>query len=115
MKDNLIVINKYKNLIEKYSDYGLLFPRKYFSLKDRLENLLFDNLKEMYIVNSIHDKKVRILRKEELVGRIKYLNYLFIRVQVLKVMSDKQYKGLYCEVEDIYKYLLGWLKSDRSN
>ena len=113
MKDNLIVINKYKMLVEIYSNYSLVFPKKYYSLKDRLENILFDNLKEMYIINSLTDKNLRYIRKEELVGNIKYLNYLFVSINKLKILSDKQYKVLYISLEEIYKCLIGWIKIDK--
>lgn len=113
MKDNLVLINKYKMLIEKYSNYLLVFPKKYYSLKDRLEDLLFDNLKEMYIINSLTDKNLRHIRKEELIGNIKYLNYLFVSINKLNILSDKQYKVLYISIEEIYKYIIGWLKSDK--
>ena len=113
MKDNLILINKYKILVEIYSNYSLVFPRKYYSLKDRLENILFENLREMYIINSLSDKSLRCIKKEELIGNIKYLNYLFISINKLNILSDKQYKAIYISIEEIYKYLIGWLKSDK--
>ena len=113
MKDKLILINKYKDLIEIYSNYSLIYPRKYHKLKDMLESLLFDNLKEMYIINNISNKSIRFSRKEELLGKFKYLNYLFERINKLNILSDKQYKILYMKLEEIYKYLIGWLKVDK--
>ena len=113
MKDNLVLINKYKKLIGQYIIYSIIFPKKYYSLKDRLENLLFDILRDMYIINSLSDKQIRYVRKEELVGNIKYLNYLFVSINKLSILSDKQYKVLYISIEEIYKYLIGWLKSDK--
>lgn len=113
MKDKLILINKYKDLIELYSNYSLIYPRKYYKLKDMLESLLFDNLKEMYIINSIGNKSVRFSRKEELIGRLKYLNYLFESINKLNILSDKKYKTLYIKIEEVYKYLIGWLKVDK--
>lgn len=115
MKDNLMVIIKYKDLIERYSNYSLIYPKKYYVLKDKLESILFDNLKELYIVNSISNKEVRLSKKEELVGKLKYLNYLFIRINKLNILSEKQYKAIYLDIEFIYKYLIGWLKCDRIN
>ena len=115
MKDNLMVIIKYKDLIERYSNYSLIYPKKYYVLKDKLESILFDNLKELYIVNSISNKEVRLSKKEELVGKLKYLNYLFIRINKLNILSEKQYKVIYLDIEVIYKYLMGWLKCDRIN
>lgn len=117
MKDNLMVINKYKDLIERYSNYSLIYPKKYYVLKDKLESILFDNLKELYIVNSISNREVRLSRKEELIGKLKYLNYLFTRINKLNILSDKQYKVIYMDMdmEVVYKYLVGWLKCDRIN
>ena len=113
MNDNLILINKYKMLIDKYSNYLLIFLRKYYSLKDRLENILFENSREMYIINSLSDKSLRHVRKEELLGNIKYLNYLFISINKLDILNDKQYKVLYISLEEIYKCLIGWIKIDK--
>ena len=122
MKDKLMVINKYKDLIERYSNYSLIYPKKYYVLKDKLESILFDFLKELYIVNSISNKEVRLSRKEELLGNIKYLNYLFNCINKVNILSDKQYKSIYIDIEVIYmdievvyKYLVGWLKCDRVN
>ena len=113
MKDKLILINKYKDLIEIYSDYSLIYPRKYLKFKDMLESLLFDNLKEMYIINSISNKNIKFSRKEELLGKLKYLNYLFERLNKLNILTDKQYKVLYLKLEEIYKYLVGWVRIDK--
>ena len=113
MKDKLVVINKYKDLIEKYSSYDLIYPRKYYYLKDLLENILFNNLRELYIINSISNRNIRVTRKEGLIGSFKYLNYLFSRINNLDILSDKRYKVLYIDMEVIYKYLVGWLNSDR--
>ena len=113
MKDKLIVINKYKDFIEIYSNFSLDYPRKYYFLKDMLENLLFSNLKELFIINGISNKNIRIERKEELIGKLKFLNYLFTRILNLEILNEKQYKVLYFHLEEIYKLLMGWLKSER--
>lgn len=113
MKDKLILINKYKDLIEIYSNYSLIYPRKYLKLKDMLESSLFDNLKEMYIINSISNKNIKFSRKEELLGKLKYLNYLFERLNKLNILTDKQYKVLYLKLEEIYKYLVWWVRIDK--
>lgn len=112
MKDKLLVIIKYKDLISLYSNYSLIFPKKYYHLKDILEDRLFANLREMYIINSLSDKKVRLLKKEELLGNLKYLNFLFEEINKLGILSDKQYKNLFMTIENVYKYLIGWLKVD---
>lgn len=67
----------------------------------------------MDIINSLSDKSLRYVKKEELIGKIKYLNYLFVSINKLNILSDKQYKILYISIEEIYKYLIGWLKSDK--
>ena len=109
--------NKYQEIYEKsksYYEISLEVDNIYnYSLKDRLEVLLFDNLKEIYIINSLSDKNIRYIRKEELVGNVKYLIYLFISINKLNILSDKQYKILYISIEEIYKCLIGWLKSDK--
>lgn len=79
-------------------------------MKDMLESSLFDNLKEMYIINSISNKNIKFSRKEELLGKLKYLNYLFERLNKLNILTDKQYKVLYLKLEEIYKYLVGWVR-----
>lgn len=113
MKDKLIIIQEYKKLIEQYCKYSCIYPRKYYFLKDLLEKELFCNLKEFYQLNHLSDVKVRIHRKEELLGKIQYLNYLFTRIQTLGIISEKQYKILFIQIEVVYKYLLGWLKCEK--
>lgn len=109
-----MVIQEYKKLIDQYCKYSCIYPRKYYFLKDLLESELFGNLRELYQVNHISDKKSRSYRKEELLDKVQYLNYLFTRIQNLNIINDKQYKVLFIEIEVVYKYLLGWLKSERS-
>ena len=112
MKDKLIIINKYKEFIELYFSYSLIYPRKYYYLKDMLENLLFQNLRELFIINSLSNKNVRVEKKEVLAGNLKYLNYLLTRVFSLEILKEKQYKVLYIRLEEIYKLLMGWLRSE---
>ena len=115
MKDKLMVINKYKDLIDKYSKLSLIYPKKYYDLKDKLESSLFTNLRELYIINCLSNKEDRIKKKEELLGELKYLNYLFTYINKLNILSDKQYKIIYIDIEVIYKYLIGWINYDKNN
>ena len=113
MKDKLIVINLYKELISSYCKLSLTYPRKHYFLKDMLEDNLFTYLEELYIINDLSNKSIRINKKEEMIGKLKYLNYLFKSINNLNIISDKQYKVIYIKTENIYKYLIGWVKSDR--
>ena len=90
MKDSLIVIIKYKALISIYSNYSLVFPKKYYYLKDKIDEILFGILRNMYITNSLSDKKERIFRKETLIGELKYLNFLLETINKLGVLSEKK-------------------------
>lgn len=113
MKDKLIIINKYKEFIELYFSFSLNYSRKYYYLKDNLESLLFQNLKDLFVINSMSNKDIRIKEKEELAGKLKYLNYLLKSISSLEILKEKQYKVLYIKLEEIYKLLMGWLKSER--
>ena len=48
-----------------------------------------------------------------MIGKLKYLNYLFKCINNLNIISDKQYKVIYIKIENIYKHFIGWVKSDR--
>ena len=48
-----------------------------------------------------------------MLGNIRFLNYLFTRVIQLNILSDKQYKVLFIQLEVVYKYLNGWLKCEK--
>lgn len=70
-------------------------------------------MKELYQINSIFNKEKRLYRKEEMLGKIRFMNYLFTRINELDILSDKQYKVLFMQIEVIYKYLNGWMNSER--
>lgn len=51
-----------------------------------------------------------------LLGKIKYLNFLLEVLVEFQVMSEKQYKVLLIDLENIYHCMIGWIKSEgRSN
>lgn len=113
MRDKLKIIMLYKRMVSKYIDYQLIFSKKHYYLKDLVEKELFSLLKEIYIINELSQNNDILERKRSLVGRIKYLNFLFERLVDFKIMSEKQYKVLYIELENIYYSLIGWIKCEK--
>lgn len=113
MRDKLKIIMLYKRMVSKYLGYQLIFSRKYYYLKDLVEKELFSLLKEIYIINELSRNNDTLERKRSLVGKIKYLNFLFEMLVDFKIMSEKQYKVLYIELENIYYSLIGWIKCEK--
>ena len=97
-------------VISKYLGFELVFSKKHYYLKDLVEKELFSLLKEIYIVNELSQNRDTLEKKRSLVGRVKYLNFLFEMLVDFKIMSEKQYKVLHIELENIYYSLVGWIK-----
>lgn len=113
MRDKLKIIMLYKKVVSKYLGFELVFSKKHYYLKDLVEKELFSLLKEIYIVNELSQNRDTLEKKRSLVGRVKYLNFLFEMLVDFKIMNEKQYKVLHIELENIYYSLVGWIKYER--
>ena len=87
------------------------FPKKDIELKNRIRNNSFDILEIVYEANSVQD----IEKKKELLliifAKIKVIDFLLNLYSDKKLITIKKYYKFANKVDDILKYLTGWMNS----
>lgn len=87
------------------------FPRKDIELKNRIRNSSYDILEILYEANG----NIVKLRKEELlnkaIAKTKVIDFLINISYDKKLITQKKYLKIGLKLDDIIKYISGWLKS----
>lgn len=87
------------------------FPRKDIELKNRIRQNSYDLLELVYEANvssNIENKK-RLLEKS--IAKIKIVDFLVNICYDKQIINSKKYIKFGNSIEDIIKYLTGWIKS----
>lgn len=87
------------------------FPRKDIELKNRIRQNSYDLLELVYEANvssNIENKK-RLLEKS--IAKIKVVDFLVNICYDKQIINSKKYIKFGNSIEDIIKYLTGWIKS----
>ena len=87
------------------------FPKKELELKNRIKNNGFDILELSYEANSIEDVKIKTNILEEILAKIKVIDFLLNLSYDKKLITQKQYLKLANRIDDITKYTAGWLSA----
>lgn len=87
------------------------FPRKDIELKTRIKNASFDMLELAYQANVSTNKEIKINCIEEIMCKIKILDFLLNLCYDKKIINSKRYIKFGEQMSDILKYLQGWRKS----
>ena len=72
MNDRLQIIKVYKKILKDVYFSMINIPRVHYSLKDFIIQEMYHYLEDLYLANDIKDERLRLIKKEELVIRIKY-------------------------------------------
>ena len=86
------------------------FPRKDIEIKNRIRNNSFELLELSYRANetSLISNKIEML--EESIAKIKTIDFLLNLSYEKQIISNKKYLKLGTRLDDIVKYMTGWLK-----
>ena len=86
------------------------FPRKDIEIKARLRNTCFDLLEILYKANMIEniEKKKELL--EIAIAKIKIIDFLINLSFDRELISNKKYLRLGTKLEEMIRYITGWLK-----
>lgn len=87
------------------------FPKKDLELKNRIRQNSYDLLELVYEANvssNIENKK-RLLEKS--IAKIKVVDFLVNICYDKQIINSKKYIKFGNSIEDIIKYLTGWIKS----
>ena len=111
MKPEKFKIIKFsKELIVDIDNYLDNFPRKDLELKNKIKNTAFEMLEEIYIINTITDKEEKIKLLYKVIAKIKFLDFLLNFCYDKQIINYKRYTKFGNKMDDILKYVSGWLK-----
>lgn len=86
------------------------FPKKDIELKNRLRNNSYDLLEISYLANSIKNKEKKLELLEEIISKIKVIDFLLNLCYEKEIINGKKYAKFGSKIDDILKYALGWEK-----
>lgn len=87
------------------------FPKKDIEIKNRIRNKSFDILELSYEANTTTDKMRKKELLEEVISAVKTIDFMINLSYDKKLISDKKYAKLGNKLNDIIKYISGWLKA----
>ena len=109
MNDRFLIVKKVKDFIYSIDDFIINFPRKEFTIKDRIINDSMDILELIYLANLNDDKKEL---KIKILAKLSMLDFYIERSYKNKLISEKVCKKKSRELESISKLVYGWIRSD---
>ena len=90
------------------------FPKKDIELKNRIRTNSYDILEIAYEANNSEniEKKKDLLQK--MIAKIKIIDFLVNLCYDKQIINGKKYVKFGNKIDDITKYLIGWIKSIKS-
>mgnify|MGYP001625498347 CR=1 FL=1 len=111
MKDELQIIINIKKTILKLDKIVENFNRNESVLRDHIKKEMYKLLKKSYMANLI--KEERSLYQKEMLIHIKMLDFYLRNAYKKKLLSQKQLIQFGDHLLQIYKMLVGWIKSEK--
>ena len=108
MNDKLQIIKIYKKILRDVYEAMINIPRVHYSLKELIIQEMYGYLKDLYLANDINDQRVRVIKKEELIIRIKYISSLISTLNDFKVLGEKKYLSVMGNLELLLRLMKGW-------
>lgn len=105
------VINFIRNLVLNLDNLLDNFPRKDIELKNRIRTNSYDLLELAYTANMTANKEHRREILEKALAKVKIIDFLVNICYDKQIINSKKYVKFGNNIEDISKYLTGWLKS----
>lgn len=105
------VINFIRELIIHIDNNLDNFPKKDIELKNRIRNNSYDLLEIAYKANNTEDQQEKIRLLEEIIAKIKVVDFLLNLCYDKKIINSKKYIKFGEKMDDILKYTIGWKKT----
>ena len=110
-KEKFKIINFIRELI-LYIDKNLEnFPKKDIELKNRIRNSSYNLLEIAYIANTSEDKEYKIKLIEQIIAKVKIIDFLLNICYDKQIINSKKYVKFGSKLDDIIKYSSGWKKT----
>lgn len=113
--ENFKILNFIRELIINIDQNMENFPKKDIELKNRIRNNGYDLLELAYRANATSDNKIKISIIEECFAKLKVIDFLLNLSYDKQIINNKKYLKFGNKIDDILKYLIGWLKSIKDN
>lgn len=111
-KDKFKIIEFMRKLIIYFDKILINFPKKELELKTILINELYYTLKLLYITNDMKKSDNKIDNKGQIISNIKFISFIIDRCYDKKIITNKEYLNIGYMLNNIMKYLNGWLKAN---
>lgn len=105
------VINLIRELIKYLDDFLDNFPKKDLELKNRIRKNSYDMLELAYEANITRDNEDKQKLIYKTAAKVKIVDFLINLCYDKQIINSKKYIKFGNGIEDINKYLIGWLKS----
>lgn len=91
------------------------FPKKDIEIKQKIRGNCFDLLEIAYEANTSSNNLRKIELLEKCIAKIKVMDFLLNLSYDNKLITSKKYLKLADKMNDILKYISGWLKKIKAN
>lgn len=105
------VINLIRELIKYLDDFLENFPKKDLELKNRIRKNSYDMLELAYEANLTKDNEDKQKLIYKTAAKVKIVDFLINLCYDKQIINSKKYIKFGNKIEDINKYLVGWIKS----
>lgn len=87
------------------------FPKKDIEIKNRIKITTYDLLEQAYLANTTLDIELKIRLIEQIIAKIKVIDFLLNLSLDRELINGKRYIKLGEKLDNITKYANGWLNS----
>ena len=105
------VINFIRKLIINLDSLLDNFPKKDIELKNRIRTNSYDLLELAYEANVTHNNETKKVILEKALAKVKIIDFLVNLCYDKQIINNKKYIKFGNSIDDITKYLIGWIKS----
>lgn len=112
MKEEKFKVIQYIRELVIYLDTMLEnFPKKDLEISRLIKQESYEMLKLAYSANITSDVKLRKQNLEQIIVRIKLLDFFIDMSYDKKIINQKKYLKVGLKLSDIIKYTTGWIKA----
>ena len=109
---NFIQLSRLKRILNTFRKIIINFPKSKYILKNNIEEYSLRLLEYTYKANII--KEERLKYQKEIIIILKMLDYYFYLAYQDEIINQDKYLKLAKYLINIYKYIYGWIKSEKS-
>lgn len=115
ISDKLKIIELIKDLIGAIDTYLINFPHKEIELKRSIKEITYNLLVITQEANVTSNLNKRLDLQEKAISMVKVLDYMISRCYEKEIINGKKYLKFGESLENILKYLVGWLNTTKKN